>query len=375
MDNPEAHSSDTISTLADSETVPGICKENSTADNSILDQSEASSRAKAGSLWCRCSATRRWAVSSRLGRGLKVLNTYRRLLLAIMSRLLFTAHGIMMVWLLTEVKGNPEYWILLVGLLGLYIEMVITLFVTKKGEWKWFSPMVFIYLCVALPCIFVSELDLQRSQNTKCNLTVTEVKHESLENTTLVDVFEKQLDIRTPCEWLDIMEQLMILVLILGRWIMPKGSMNRDQLTQLLLLYISLGADILDLLQLIKGQQMINNENVAIVGLSLFSWASFQFSLVLTQSSSKKKDSEDSETGSTKKCNSSYCTSEVWHLVIAVAMQDGPFLIYRLYLLGAQGVQNKTLIFFICKNLLTVTIEVYRIVLVLTKQHNSEHEN
>ena len=43
-----------------------------------------------------------------------------------------------------------------------------------------------------------------------------------------------------------IIEQFLMLVLIIGRWMLPKGDMTRDQLAQLLLVYIGTAADIIE---------------------------------------------------------------------------------------------------------------------------------
>ena len=42
-------------------------------------------------------------------------------------------------------------------------------------------------------------------------------------------------------------EQLSMAALILGRWFLPKGSINRDQFLQIVLIYIGTAADILEL--------------------------------------------------------------------------------------------------------------------------------
>ena len=43
-----------------------------------------------------------------------------------------------------------------------------------------------------------------------------------------------------------IIEQFLMLILIIGRWMLPKGNMTRDQLAQLLLVYIGTAADIIE---------------------------------------------------------------------------------------------------------------------------------
>lgn len=43
-----------------------------------------------------------------------------------------------------------------------------------------------------------------------------------------------------------IIEQFLMLILIIGRWMLPKGNMTRDQLAQMLLVFIGTAADILE---------------------------------------------------------------------------------------------------------------------------------
>lgn len=38
--------------------------------------------------------------------------------------------------------------------------------------------------------------------------------------------------------WTTLIEQFLMLILIVGRWLLPKGDLTRDQLSQLLLVYI-----------------------------------------------------------------------------------------------------------------------------------------
>ena len=47
-------------------------------------------------------------------------------------------------------------------------------------------------------------------------------------------------------DWVRTLEQLLLLILILGRWMLPKGKLTHDQLSQLLLVYIGTAADIVE---------------------------------------------------------------------------------------------------------------------------------
>ena len=45
----------------------------------------------------------------------------------------------------------------------------------------------------------------------------------------------------------------MMLFIIIGRWVMPKQGITRSELSQLLLVYVSLASDIIDLLSVLNG--------------------------------------------------------------------------------------------------------------------------
>lgn len=55
-------------------------------------------------------------------------------------------------------------------------------------------------------------------------------------------------------EWCKILEQMLLLILIIGRWLLPKGEITREQLSQLLLVYIGMAADIIELFEAFKAR-------------------------------------------------------------------------------------------------------------------------
>ncbi|XP_040283491.1 transmembrane protein 26-like [Bufo bufo] len=284
-----------------------------------------------------------------------------KILAAILSRLLYALHGGIMIFLTVFITNDFFYCTLFIGIVLLFIEMIVTLKMTKYGEWKWFSPMVFLYLCSVIPSIFVMELE-----NLEVRMNITNVTHPECTDNNYTE-YSKEVQS---------MEELTILVLIVGRWLMPRGKMTRDQLAQLLLIYLALGADMLDILELMKEPSVKTSTAITVVGLCLFTWAVMQFTLVLTQtfpvSSPDKEDEVRFHSSSEiKNCMRSLCcTSEVWNVIIMVGMQDGPFLIYRLYLVTMEGVFNDSMTFFICKNILSVIIQIYRIIVFLCDENH-----
>ncbi|XP_066499444.1 transmembrane protein 26 [Hoplias malabaricus] len=269
------------------------------------------------------------------------------ILLALLSRFLFAVHGVVTVWRVVAVKGEPCYWLLLMGVALLGVEMAVTIKCTRNAEWKWFSPMVFLYLSTVIPSIWFLELNLLQSK-----LPINSSSSD-LHLLSHIPMAAGLADL-DPENWAAGLEQTMLIVLVLGRWLMPKGDMSRDQLSQLLMVYVGLGADILDIFDTFKEPEVKTNRGVIVVGLALFSWALMQFPLVLTQTSPTKPHGEAhhpedrSRPGILPWTFTSCCSSEVWSLLLTVGLQDGPFLVYRLYLMIQENVLNQLMIFFTC---------------------------
>ncbi|XP_068997576.1 transmembrane protein 26 [Embiotoca jacksoni] len=285
-------------------------------------------------------------------------------LLALLSRFLFAVHGVVTVWRVVAVKGEPLYWLLLTGVALLGVEMAVTLKCTRNAEWKWFSPMVFLYLSTVIPSIWFLELSLLQSK-----LPVNNSSGHELHLLDHIPITAGIVEL-DPENWVAGLEQTMLIVLVLGRWLMPKGDMSRDQLSQLLMVYVGLGADILDIFDTFKEPEVKTNRVVVITGLALFSWALMQFPLVLTQTRPSKGECPQRSIGRLLCCPeaspsfASCCSSEVWSLLLTVGLQDGPFLLYRIYLMVQEQVLNQLMIFFTCKNILIVLLELYRIFVV-----------
>lgn len=95
--------------------------------------------------------------------------------------------------------------------------------------------------------------------------------------------------------WVTLIEQFLMLVLIIGRWLLPKGDLTRDQLSQLLLVYIGsyfkkqfkpwvwqfcyiLGtaADIIEFFDSFKDNTIASEPILVFLTLSIWSWSLMQ---------------------------------------------------------------------------------------------------
>lgn len=106
-----------------------------------------------------------------------------------------------------------------------------------------FCPSVFLYLSSVVPAIWLMELDKidrrTRFEKERGELNLTAIVADLKELDSLLGVHIKLPNIQVdPSMWVTLIEQFLMLILIVGRWMLPKGDLTRDQLSQLLLVYI-----------------------------------------------------------------------------------------------------------------------------------------
>lgn len=100
---------------------------------------------------------------------------------------------------------------------------------------------MFLYLSSVVPAIWLLELDkVERRHKIReetFNFAAAAADFKELDK--LLGMNIKLPDIQVDAEtWVTLIEQFLMLVLIIGRWLLPKGDLTRDQLSQLLLVYI-----------------------------------------------------------------------------------------------------------------------------------------
>ena len=59
-------------------------------------------------------------------------------------------------------------------------------------------------------------------------------------------VLQVEIPVRiSPDTWVLVVEEMMLYIMILGRWMLPRGGVGREQLTQLLFGFIGIASDIM----------------------------------------------------------------------------------------------------------------------------------
>nr|XP_040580383.1 LOW QUALITY PROTEIN: transmembrane protein 26-like [Lepeophtheirus salmonis] len=338
----------------------------------------------------------------------------------IITRCIFSAHGIIAVYKVVSLKGNLWYWYLTLTIVLLGFEGMFTLAIKSSQEWKWFSPSIFFYLASVCPSIWLIELDKlntridQLKLNTESNVanlittplpstpssTITAVNlNSSLEyssvipmtgsNATLELDILKDVGIIIPCirsyneihfsiqipidleqipvdedTLLVIIEQLLMLILIIGRWMLPKGEMTRDELSQLLLVYIGTAADIIEFFDSFKDEKVNTNKILCITVLSIWSWSLLQFTLIITSPKDKNNPPKNKKSTRLQRAKEICCSIDVWSIMVNIILQDAPFFVFRLLLITYYRLISYMNIFFTCKNTLVIVLQFYRLLIV-----------
>jgi len=311
-----------------------------------------------------------------------------KILSAVITRLVFSAHCLLaFVWIVQNQTWCIYYVALITGLILLLIESLYTIIARKGNEYKWFCPSVFCYLLTILPCIWVIELSLLSKRLHEEMINEDEIRNltqqvssrdtEDLGNDTTsgFDSLLHQLSIPAmePTQMVVLIEQLLLFLLIMGRWMLPKGDISRDELSQLLLVYIGMAADIIEFFEAFKEREVRYNRTLILVILSIWSASLLQFTLVLTASKSVKKhagfSSLDLHAESLEKDRpmkndeeeEGCFDPEIFGIMTTVMLQDGPFLSLRLLMIFKYHVKSYMHIFFTIKNSLVLMLMVYRL--------------
>uniref|UniRef100_A0A8W7Q3C9 Transmembrane protein 26 n=1 Tax=Anopheles coluzzii TaxID=1518534 RepID=A0A8W7Q3C9_ANOCL len=303
----------------------------------------------------------------------KLLATFK----ATLTRILFAAHGFIAIWQVTQNKKEPIYWCLCAPIGVLFIEGIFTLAIKKNQEWRWFCPSVFLYLSSIVPAIWLLELDKldkrtryqDRMLNETINLAAT-VGKDLKDLNKMLGVKIQLPDIQLTAEmWVTLIEQFLMLVLIIGRWMLPKGDLTRDQLSQLLLVYIGTAADIIEFFDSFKDAKIANEPVLVLLTLSIWSWSLLQFTIVLSATRARKPRGggaqlRDGPADDASCCNVACCNIDVWGIALNILLQDAPFLTFRLLIIVHYKIITYMNIFFTCKNTLVILLQLYRLYVV-----------
>ena len=171
------------------------------------------------------------------------------------------------------------------------------------------------------------------------------------------------------------LEQSMLLLIIISRWLMPKGDLSRDQLSGLLLTYVGTASDCVDFFAILV-EDIGESRDFKIVVLAFYSWSLFQFMFIKTNVQDDDDDEMEEDCTTTndddkkrKKRDCKYfwdafvrrvLQTELWAIIVTLIMQDGPFFLIRVAAIFLYDLMSETHVFFTAKNALMIMLQIYR---------------
>ncbi|KAA0711045.1 Transmembrane protein 26 [Triplophysa tibetana] len=298
---------------------------------------------------------------------------------AIITRFLFILVSLVGVWRVTKVKNDHLYWLLTIVYLPLVAEMIITFKRRKGQDYKWFSPSILFFLISIIPSIWILELhhqgnrdeDLQQCKKLdsweNIKSIVSPLNGTLRMNKTLkvnLEDLERVLTFVCPNAWILGLHQALLILLILGKWLLPLGGgVTRDELSQLLLVFVGTAADILEFTSESMSDVKENNQQLVYIILGVWTWSMLQFPFHLAVVTSRLQNSDESGDGCCNFLMSRHST-DIWNIVESLFIQDGPFLVVRLIVMIYFDVFHQMLVFFAIKNFLVVILNLYRLIVI-----------
>ncbi|RXN28848.1 transmembrane 26-like protein [Labeo rohita] len=246
--------------------------------------------------------------------------------------------------------------------------MILTLRRRKGKDYKWFSPAILFFLISIIPTIWILELHHQKnkSSDTKCTTLDSSESIRALlkdwRNLTNGNMSQqdplKLLSSVCANDWILALQQIVLILLIVGKWLLPiAGGVTRDEISQLLLIFVGTAADILEFIS--ETLADVEKESIEFVCVILGVWtlSMLQFPLHFSVVNTKREDVCESQDGSLI----SKFRTDIWDIAGTIFLQDGPFFVVRLAVMIHFYNFHQMLVFFTIKNFLVVLINIYRL--------------
>ncbi|XP_069578586.1 transmembrane protein 26-like [Brachyistius frenatus] len=283
---------------------------------------------------------------------------------AVVTRSLFILVSLIGVWRVVWVKDDGLYWLLTVLYLPLVAEMILTLKRRRGNDYKWFSPAIFLFLISIIPSIWILELHHQdnKSTDSRCDRLDSTENIKSLfrhwmNSTSNSEGFKLPMTAVCANDWILALHQILLILLILGKWLLPAaGELTRDQLSQLLLIFVGTAADILEFTSETLSDIKDSSPAMVYIILAVWTWSMLQFPLHFSVIGASREDLSEPAPSLL-----SHLRTDIWSTVETLFIQDGPFLVVRLTVMIYFNVVHQMLIFFAIKNFLVVVLNIYRL--------------
>lgn len=160
--------------------------------------------------------------------------------------------------------------------------------------------------------------------------------------------------------WVIIMEELLVYLLVFSRWLLPGGKVSRHFLTDLLIEFLAVASDIMELFALFDEDKIRGNLHLTYAVMAVWSASFIQFVPVFGQRRNLRKTKSHKVACITKYFGDKF--TEMAMICTSLFFQDLPFLVIRLYIIIKLKLITYSLIFFLMKNVVFLLLLFYKLV-------------
>ena len=158
--------------------------------------------------------------------------------------------------------------------------------------------------------------------------------------------------------WLIIVQESLIYLLVFGRWLLPRRNVSRDFLADLLLEFLAIASDIMELLAVFDEPTVRSHRLLTYWVMGVWSASFIQFVPVLAHKRMYRRLRNPQMKACTRACGEHFV--ELVYTCMSIFLQDGPFLVLRLYIMIRLRLITYSLVFFVLKNIVTLLLLFYR---------------
>jgi hypothetical protein len=178
------------------------------------------------------------------------------------------------------------------------------------------------------------------------------------------------------------LELSLLLLIIVGRWVLPKGVTSRSNLSQLLLVYMSIASDIVDLLTIFNEEHVLRSQRMLLATLIVLSWSLLQFA---TNMAAAGKNNRTTHLDNFRQAMKKRRRRRMFILYpMQRLFENDAWYLYELNLMSCSAVQltlrlvavikfdvrSYSTLFFTCKNGIILFLQFYRLVAIVTENDN-----
>ncbi|XP_011866870.1 PREDICTED: transmembrane protein 26-like [Vollenhovia emeryi] len=167
--------------------------------------------------------------------------------------------------------------------------------------------------------------------------------------------------------------QFLMLILVINQW-MLNSDLTRDQLSQLLLLYIGTAAEIMNVFSLASERIIMLFGYMMIVPLIMCTWSLVQFTVAPTVTKSKKSRLLSGNTARQKvQTETNESSIDLRRLFLGnknIIFQDGPFLVFRMIVITNFGFVSNMTIMYTLKNVIVILQQLFHYYVLCMEKRN-----